>query len=452
MVGDMTSPKAVQAALVISPRRPALDTVLRIRLSGLAPRARVLVQARQADPGGCVWSSSAGFTARDDGTVDLSRDAPGDGSYGGVDPMGLIWSMEPLDEAATRGPGGVLAPSRLTVTARIDGRQVCGAEVERLRIPDGLTRTQVSEHGVVGVLYQPDGQRAVPGVLLLGGSEGGLHEDDAALLAAHGYAVLALAYYGLPGLPVTAQDIPLEYFEQALHLLQAAPHVRRGQVAVAGASMGGEAALLIGATFPLVGAVISIVGSGLVTQGISQDVLTGSLLDIMATPVPNWTRHGRPLPYLPNVVTPALRARVAAGEPIPLRMAFEPALARTELLAAATIPVERINGPVLLISGEQDQGYGPAFHHVAADRLAAHHHPHPWEHVIHPGAGHLIAAPPYAPTTRTTSPGPGVTFEHGGTPAANAAARSATWGHVLRFLTLATAGLRGCPGVDRASP
>jgi dienelactone hydrolase len=65
---------------------------------------------------------------------------------------------------------------------------------------------------------------------------------------------------------------------RALHLLQGAPHVRDGQLAVAGASMGGEAALLIGATFPLVGAVISIVGSGLITQGISQDVRTGSFL------------------------------------------------------------------------------------------------------------------------------------------------------------------------------
>lgn len=435
MVGDMTSPE-----LTISPRSPALDTVLHIRLSGLPPHARVQLAASQLDTRGCPWSSSAAFTARDDGTIDLGRDAPGQGSYSGVDPMGLIWSMEPLGEPASRKPASPLAPSRLTITAQLDGYPPCATAVDRLRIPDGLVRTEVRDHGLVGVMYQPDDkqpdderpddERAVPGVLLLGGSEGGLHEDDAALLAAHGYAVLALAYYGMPGLPAIAQDIPLEYFEPALQLL--------GRPVVIGGSKGGEAALLIGATFPQVCGVISIVGSGLITQGISQDVLTGSFLEIMSTPVPNWTRHGRPLPYVPNIVTPELRARVATGDPISLRMTFDPAAAGTELLAAATIPVERINGPVLLISGEDDQGYGPAAHKVAADRLTATGHRFPWQHVIHPGAGHFIVVPPYAPVTRTTSPGPGVTFEHGGTSAANAAGRSATWRQVLHFLANVT--------------
>ena len=422
MVGDMTAPE-----LTISPQSPALDTVLRIRLSGLPPHARVQLDAGQLDTRGCPWSSWAAFTAGDDGTIDLDRDAPGQGSYSGVDPMGLIWSMEPLAEPAARKPASPLAPSRLIITAQIDGHPACAAAVNRLRIPDGLVRTEIRDHGLVGVMYQPGDNRAAPGVLLLGGSEGGLHEDDAALLAAHGYAVLALAYYGLPAV---AQDLPLEYFEPALQLLS--------RPVVIGGSKGGEAALLIGATFPQVCGVISIVGSGLITQGISQDVLTGSFLEIMSTPVPTWTRHGRPLPFVPNVVTPELRARVAKGDPISLRTTFDPAAAGTELLAAATIPVERVNGPVLLISAEDDQGYGPAAHDIAAGRLTATGHRFPWQHVIHPGAGHFIVLPPYAPVTRTTSPGPGVTFEHGGTPAANAAGRSATWRQVLHFLASVT--------------
>jgi dienelactone hydrolase len=425
MVGDMTSPE-----LTISPRSPALDTVLQIRLSGLPPRAPVRLHASQPDKRGCLWSSSTTFIARDDGTIDLGRDAPAEGSYSGVDPMGLIWSMEPLGEPTWDPPAHPLAPSRLTVTAQINGQPTCAAAVDRLRIPDGLVRTEVRDHGLAGVMYRPDDERAVPGVLLLGGSEGGLHEDDAALLAAHGYAVLALAFYGMPGLPATAQDIPLEYFEPALRLLS--------HPVVMGGSKGGEAALLIGATFPQVCGAISIVGSGLVTQGISQNILTGSFLEIMSTPVPNWTRHGRPLPYVPNIVTPELRARVAKGDPIRLRMTFDPAVADPELLAAATIPVERINGPILLISGEDDQGYGPVVHDIAADRLTAIGHRFAWEHVIHPGAGHLIVVPPYAPVARTPSPGPGVTFEHGGTPAADAAGRSATWCRVLQFLASVT--------------
>jgi len=274
----------------------------------------------------------------------------------------------------------------------------------------------------------------LPGVLLLGGAEGGMHEEDAALWAAHGYVVLALAYYGMPGLSATLQSIPLEYFGEALDYLGQHPRVPAGRPAVMGVSKGGEAALLIGTLFPQVRAVISVVGSGVCTQGISQSVVTGSFLDIVGTPVANWTYQGNELPYLPNVVTPELVAQVAAGEPVALKSVFEPGLLLTDLLAAATIPVERIRGAVLLISGGEDDFCGSAFQEIAARRLAAHKHPHTWRHLVYEGAGHFLCATPYVPTTRTLSPGPGVTFRSGGTPAVNARAQVAARQEILRFL------------------
>lgn len=179
---------------------------------------------------------------------------------------------------------------------------------------------------------------------------------------------------------------------------------------------------------------VSVVGSGVITQGISQDVLAGSFLDILGTPVASWAYQGRELPYLPNVVTPELESAVAAGDPATLRLAFEPGLLRADLVAAATIAVERINGAVLLISGSDDQGYGPTFHDVAVRRLAGRQHQHRWDHVVYEDAGHLIAAPPYDPIIRPLTPGPGVTFRHGGTPAGDARARAEGWQHIQTFL------------------
>jgi dienelactone hydrolase len=426
-------PESPRPRLEISPEHPSLDTALRIRLDGLPPGREVTLRASQADPRGREWHSAAAFTAAHDGTVDLARDAPRRGSYQEADPMGLVWSMEPSAGQPSATPADVLAPSDLCLVAEAGGVQVAAAQVARLRVPAGLRRIEVREGGLVATLYAPHGQPR-PGVLLLGGSEGGMHEDDAALLAAHGYAVFALAYYGLPGLPATLQDIPLEYFGQALGYLQQHDQVSGSQLAVIGASKGGEAALLVGATFPEVRAVVSVVGSGVLTQGISQDVRTGSFLDILGTPVSSWTYQGRELPYLPNVVTPELEAAVAAGDPVALRLAFEPGLRRADLVGAAAIAVERINGAVLLISGSDDQGYGPAFHDIAARRLARHHHQHPWQHVVYEDAGHLIAAPPYDPTTRSLTPGPGVMFRHGGTPAGNARARAEGWQRIRTFL------------------
>jgi dienelactone hydrolase len=421
------------ATITIEPEQPNLDTELRTSVTGLPANAEVTLRATMVDQYRREWRSTATFRTGNDGRVDLHRDAPVAGSYTGVDPMGLVWSMDLTSPATGPVPPG--EPAVFTLVAAVDGTDAASARVERATIPPGLTRTEVSEGGLVGVLFHPADGARYPGVLVLGGAEGGLHEDDAALLAAHGYAALALAYYGPPGLPPTLQDVPLEYFGTALDYLRANEHVGGGRFGVVGGSKGGEAALLIGARYPDVGVVVSIVGSGLATQGISQSVTEGSFLSILGTPVAGWTWEGREVPYLPNVITPELEKLVAAGEPISLGMAFGPALALADLLPAATIPVERIRGSVLLVSSTDDRGYGAAYHQVAADRLHAHEHPYRWEHVVYEDAGHAIAAPPYAPTTVSRAPGPGVTFVNGGTPAADARARADVRRLTLEYLS-----------------
>jgi len=411
-----------------------MDAEITVRVADASPGRRVTVTARSTDAVGQAWQSAATFIADERGTVDLRRDPPLPGSsYAGIDPMGLVWSMRTAGVPDPRGARDRLAPQPLAVAAQVDGGSPATAEVTRLFVPDGLVRTEVRERGLVGVLYRPAGDRPLPAVLMLGGAEGGLHEDAAALLAAHGYVVLALAYYGMPGLPQTLAGIPVEYFGTALAHLTDRADVAAGHLAVHGVSKGGEAALLIGSIYPEIRAVVSIVGGGLVTQGISQGTKTGSLLEILRTPVANWTYQGRELPYLPNVVTPRMEAAVADGGPVSLGWAA-PDLGHAGKVAEAAIAVERINGPVLLISGADDQTYGPAFQEVAAQRLADAKHPHPFRHIVHEGSGHLIASIGYRPTTRSVFPGPGVPFQYGGTPAADAAARLATWRETLRFL------------------
>jgi dienelactone hydrolase len=420
--------------LDVTPVRAPLDAELTMRILGARPGEQVTVTACATDASGQRWQSAATLTADEDGTLDLRRDAARAGSsYAGADAMGLIWSMRPAGTANRWAARDRLAPQHLVLTAVASQTSPVSARVTRLFVPDGLTRTEVRVHGLVGVLYRPAGDQPLPAVLMLGGAEGGLHEDNAALLAAHDYVVLALAYYGMPGLPQTLTNIPVEYFGTALRYLAGRPDVAAGRIAVHGGSKGGEAALLIGSIYPAVRAVVSIVGGGLVTQGISQDVETGSLLEILRTPVPNWTYEGRELPYLPNVVTPRMEAGVAAGGPVSLGWAA-PDLNDASKVAGATIPVERIAGPVLLLSGADDQTYGPAFQEVAAQRLAAAGHRYPFRHIVYEGAGHLFAAAGYRPTTQSVFPGPGVPFQYGGTPAADAAARLAAWHETLRFL------------------
>ena len=201
--------------------RAPLDAEITVRVLNASPGRPVKVTARSTDAKGQAWHSAATFIADESGTVDLRRDQPLPGSsYAAADQMGLVWSMRPDGPPDPQAVRDRLAPQQLDLLAQAGGGSPATGQVSRLFVPDGLTRTPVREHGLVGVLYRPAGSRPLPAVLMLGGAEGGLHEDDAALLAAHGYVVLALAYYGMPGLPQTLTGIPVEYFGTALNYLR----------------------------------------------------------------------------------------------------------------------------------------------------------------------------------------------------------------------------------------
>jgi dienelactone hydrolase len=285
--------------------------------------------------------------------------------------------------------------------------------------------------GLSGVLVTPADGVPEAGVILVGGSEGGWHERDAVVLAGQGFAVLALAYFGAPGVPPVLKDIPLEYFFRGVDVLQEAGARRLG---ILGGSRGGEAALLVASHDPRIAAVVSVVGSGVVTQGI--DYSLGRVDLIMGTPTVAWTLAGEALPALPNRVTEGFAAAVAGGGPVRLGSQYAPLPRDAEELEAISIPVERSRAAVLLITGDRDAMWdSPAYHAVTAARLEAARHPRSWHHVVLPGAGHGIAGPPGDPITSTVSPGPGVSFELGGDPAATTAARAEAWRLTVEFLT-----------------
>ncbi len=395
------------AEILVNPQIAPLDQPVDIVVVGLPPGDEVTVQLSTGDR-----ASHGVFTADERGVVDLTRHAPREGTYRGVDPMGLFWSLERT--------GGKPGPMCLSVEGAGE------VELKRLTVPEGVERVEVRENGLVGTLFAPeDDGGELPGVIVLGGSEGGLHETDAALLAAHGFVAFALGYFGMKGLPERLVDIPLEYFGTAIDYLSE----RSGEIGVIGGSRGAELALLIGATFPQVRAVVSVVGSGVVTQGIGPGA---NLLQKLSYEAASWTWKGEPLPYLPYYVSGELRSKIVNDEPVPLRLAFDLSDGIPE---DTEIRVENIVGGVLLISSGHDDGWpSTELSEVAMRRLKDHEHPFPFEHVVYPEAGHLIAAPPYRPATDVTYPGPGVTFSGGGVPHATAHAQANAWKRTVEFL------------------
>ena len=80
--------------LEVNPPVALQDVPLRIRLSGLEPSAKAEIEARMTTRDGTAWLSHAVFAADAKGELDAATSSAIDGSYRGISPMGLIWSME----------------------------------------------------------------------------------------------------------------------------------------------------------------------------------------------------------------------------------------------------------------------------------------------------------------------------------------------------------------------
>jgi dienelactone hydrolase len=391
-------------------------------------RVTGLVAGEQATVRASVWGyrSEAVFEADAEGTLDLARDAPISGSYQGVDRDGPVWSMVRESDDVGRTFGVDFAVER-------EGAVVAEATLDRPPLDLELDREVVSEDGLVAVLYTPEGPGPHPAVVVFGGSEGGIDsaEFNAARFGALGYAALAVAYFGLPGLPDTLTDVPLEYFDRALDWLAARPGIDGERIALSGGSRGGELVLMIAARRPDVRAVIAEVPSG---------VRWGSAgLEGRAA----WTVGGEPLPYLdaPPDAEAAREMLPGGGTGYRFTPIFEAALATATAaeLEAAAIPVEDAEAAILLLGGADD-GLWPscALAGIAMERLEASGHAaeHGDELLCFEETGHFIGMPGWATTESYAFPDDrfGAWLVMGGTAAGTAHAQRVADDRIRAFL------------------
>ncbi|MDG5820281.1 acyl-CoA thioester hydrolase/BAAT C-terminal domain-containing protein [Natronococcus sp. A-GB7] len=268
---------------------------------------------------------------------------------------------------------------------------------------------------LVGRVFEPSSGGSGPGVLVLHGADGTPQEHVAALLARHGFTAFALEYVSGPALSEAVVEVPMAYVKAAIDWLRDRERVAGDRIGVWGVGRGGELGLFAGSLYDGVGAVVSVGGSGVLWEG---GAVRGPPAGTAAWAVDDSSRS-----YL----------SVATGESADRPTRYAEALAAAGELEAetATIPVERIDGPVLLVSGDDDEVWPSArLHALAADRLEARDHPS-FEHLRYADAGRQILQP-YLPLRGTAGP------EYGGTLAGNAEAAHAHWPRVLGTLSTLT--------------
>ena len=198
--------------------------------------------------------------------------------------------------------------------------------------------------GVNAQLFLGQG-KSQPLVVGLGGSEGGnawasdYWKKTRDQFIERGYAFLAIGYFASEGAPDTLNKIEIENIHNAMLLARENPLVNPQRTAIIGGSRGGDLALLLGSYYRDINCIVGIVASHVSFPGHTTHFSTSA-----------WQYKGAALPYVPvnEESVPALMKR-------DLRGAFEAMLKDSVAEKNAFIKVERINGPVFLLSATKDE-------------------------------------------------------------------------------------------------
>ncbi|MEO3935357.1 acyl-CoA thioester hydrolase/BAAT C-terminal domain-containing protein [Dermatophilaceae bacterium Soc4.6] len=266
-----------------------------------------------------------------------------------------------------------------------------------------------------GVLLRPDSPCGT-GVLVLSGSSGRVDDERARLLAEHGALAMSVRWFGGPGQPPGPYEVPLEQLTECLDALAGVSD----RLAVVGVSFGAELALVLAAQDPRVTSVAAFAPSSVVWAGVADDGPGGE-----ARQTSHWSHGGEPLPFVPFD-----ESWEPDSDPPAFRSLYATSLAaRPDLVRAATIPVERIGGDVVLVAGGDDQVWPSVdFARRIEERRDA--HGLATSVVVHHDAGHRTVLPGESPVVG------GLAMQRGGTPEADTELGRWAWPHLLRALHL----------------
>jgi pimeloyl-ACP methyl ester carboxylesterase len=229
---------------------------------------------------------------------------------------------------------------------------------------------------VEAVLYAGKNE-SQPLIVGLGGSEGGnawttdYWKKNRQEFIDKGYAFLAVGYFGCKNTPPILDRISMNDVHNAITEASKNRKINKKKIAVIGGSRGGDLALLLGSYYPDISCVIGMSTSHAVFPGHTQEFATSC-----------WTFDNKELPFVP-----------VNDEAVPflikhdLRGAFEAMLKDTVAEEKATIKVEMINGPVLLLSGTKDEII-PAVQmgNKIINRLKSNKFKYTYEHQIYEGS------------------------------------------------------------------
>ncbi|XP_029657994.1 acyl-coenzyme A amino acid N-acyltransferase 1-like [Octopus sinensis] len=414
-------------SVTVNPEKGLVDEQLSVSVSGLKPEENVTVSAtieQSSKKRETVFRSFGHFKASVDGCVNLVTDPCLAGTYTGIDPMGLFWSMtqvvgkhgriniddatKSLDYTVMVHPGRISQHSNLFSHIKPLGTKL----VRRSFMRSGVRKITVNYGRLRGSLFIPSDEttnrqrRRYPAVIDLFGNVGSLIESRGALLASHGFITLSLAYIAYKDLPPIATEVDFEYFEEAIEWLINHEQVSSEKgIGVLGASLGGIIAVYMAKECPQVSAVISI-------NGLPNFFIYG-------------IRHnGKQVPY---------RSSTVYGLSVMKDDGFISTNWKIEESKSFYLD-ETSHSKVLLLVGGDDKLYDTSDYFFWFNNLTP-AKKRDVELIIYEGAGHIIEAP-YTPLfNRIYHPKLGQPVIYGGYPQQHAEAQEKSWLKIREFFT-----------------
>ena len=261
------------------------------------------------------------------------------------------------------------------------------------------------------------------GIIELKGSTGGLDELKAALLASHGFATLALAYFGYDDLPhdISSLILDVDYFEEAADWLLRHPQVNSNfGLGLVGISLGAEMAMHLAALRKDVKVVVCN---------------SPPQLNVLF-PVNVKGKICKCQEIQPNLI------KIEDNVSLVLRDCFSPVPVDQDI-SEGRIPVENIDAPMLLLCGAGDKNMSqPDYCWRIHETMENHGKGSQCSVVVYPDAGHVIDVP-YFPNIPQVFHGQyKVYVAYGGETKAHAYAQIDAWCKTLQFLQKNFVGLQ----------
>jgi dienelactone hydrolase len=404
-----------------------MGTLFNLKFDNLPQNRNITLHAYRRNWEGLIYSFAC-YKTDSKGQIQLNKNKPIIATYSGVDSLGIFWSMTKPTYINEALPFEVnkLESNTIYFHVEVDGKIISKNELQlNLKTPD-INCEEIRNKDMTANLYYPKNKQNLPLIILLGGSEGGISgvDDFAKIISSHGYAVLALGYFGMENLPKNLERIPLEYFFNAIDWAKEKQFIDTAKIVILGGSAGGEAALLLASMRRDIKGVIAVSPSNVIWQAQANGP---------SSPKSAWTLNSSELPYLRYRLSLSFIGKVVGdSKQIELGEVFKTIYTEDKSkIETALIKVEKINGPILLIAGKEDKRW-PSYYmcQMMKNRLDSLKFEHQVECLFYDNAGHNICSPNLMPTIDYKYH----KFALGGKNSENLAAQIDSWNKMIRFL------------------